>query len=267
MAMTNSKKIKIYGFLFILAIILLAALVYYFNSKIPNVIVDDGQINHPAATTTTENSRPALEAKMPTAEIAAPAPKKPNWLNLPIPFTPQAPTANWDLLHNEACEEVSAIMANGYLTGDRSAVIPAARVEKEISDLTVWQDKNFGYHLNATAEETARMIEGFYDLPARVFNNYTLQDIKDHLNLRHAIILPVNGRIIGNPNYKQPGPIYHMLVIRGYTAAGLITNDPGTRRGQNYPYAFKTLFNAGADWDHKTNTIDQSKKMMIVVSK
>jgi hypothetical protein len=111
------------------------------------------------------------------------------------------------------------------------------------------------------------MIEGFFGLQAKVFNNYTSQDIKDQLNLKHVVILPVNGRLIGNPNYKQPGPIYHMLVIRGYTATGLITNDSGTRNGQNYPYAFKTLYNAGADWDHNTNTIDQSKKVMIVVSK
>ena len=158
-------------------------------------------------------------------------------------------------------------MANAYLTGDRQAVIPAARVEKEISDLTVWQDKNLGYHLDSTAEETARMIEGFYGLKTEIFNDYTLSDIKDQLNLQHVVILPVNGRLIGNPNYKRPGPIYHMLVIRGYTAGGLITNDSGTRRGQNYPYAFKTLHSAGADWDHKTGAIDQTKKTMIVVSK
>lgn len=224
--------------------------------------------------TTTENNGPASEVKAPTPEVAtpapevtAPAPKKPSLLNLPIPFTPQAPTGNWDLLHNEACEEAGAIMANAYLTGDRDAIIPATRVEAEINSLTAWLDQHFGYHLNTTAKETAQMIEGFYGWPAKVFDDYTLQDIKDRLNRQQVIILPVNGRIIGNPNYKQPGPIYHMLVIRGYTAAGLITNDSGTRRGQNYPYTFNTLYNAGADWDHKTDTIDQSKKIMIVVSK
>jgi len=265
--MTNLKKIKIYSFSFILAIIILVVAIYYFNSKIPSVIIDNDQVNDSA--TTAENSGPISEVKTPTAEpeVVAPAPKAPSLLNLLIPFTPQAPTANWDLLHNEACEEAGAIMANAYLTGDRDAVIPATRVEAEISGLTTWQDTNFSFHLDTNAKETARMIEGFYGLHAQVFDNYTLQDIKDQLNLRHVVILPVNGRVIGNPNYKQPGPIYHMLVIRGYTAAGLITNDSGTRLGQNYPYAFKTLYNAGADWDHKIDTIDQSKKVMIVVSK
>lgn len=263
--MTNFKKIKIYSFLFIVAIILLVATIYYFNSKIPSVINDNDQANDSA--TTTGNNSPAPEAKIPTPGVTAPAPKEPKLLNLPIPFTPQAPTGNWDLLHNEACEEASAIMTNAYLTGDRDTVIPATRVETEISDLTAWLDQRFNYHLNTTAEETAQMIEGFYGLKAKVFNDYTLQEIKDQLNLQHVVILPVNGRVIGNPNYKQPGPIYHMLVIRGYTATGLITNDSGTRLGQNYPYTFKTLYNAGADWDHNTDTIDQSKKIMIVVSK
>ncbi|MDO8667671.1 MAG: C39 family peptidase [bacterium] len=270
--MTNPKKIKIYGLLLIVAIILLAVAINFFNSKVPKVINDNDQIEK--TTATTENSSPLADIKTPTPEITAPAPetavpapKNPNLLNLQIPFTPQAPTGNWDKLHNEACEEASAIMANAYLTGDRNAVIPATRVEKEISDLTVWQDKNLGYHLDSTTEETARMIEGFYGLQAKVFNDYTLADIKRELNLQHVVILPVNGRVIGNPNYKQPGPIYHMLVIRGYTETKLITNDSGTRLGQNYSYAFKTLYSAGADWDHKTDTIDQSKKLMIVVSK
>jgi hypothetical protein len=277
--MMNSKKVKIYGFLFILAMILFLAAISYINSKVPKVIDDNDQADSSAATT--ENHRPIPEVKpsappatpsapgtaTATPKVTAPAAQRPNILNLPIPFTPQAPTGNWDLLHNEACEEASAIMANAYLTGDQNAVIPAARVEKEISDLTIWQDKNLGYHLNSTAEETARMIEGFYGLKAKVFNNYALEDIKNELNLQHVVILPVNGRLIGNPNYKRPGPIYHMLVIRGYTATGLISNDSGTRLGQNYPYTFKTLYSAGADWDHSADTIDQSKKVMIVVSK
>lgn len=294
--MANLKKIQIYGFLFILAIILLAAAVYCFNSKIPAVIIDDDQIN--SKTAATKNSHPPAKVKTPITEAVTPTaetapssrflsgelgtsrtalsapletgtstPKKSNLLNLPIPFTPQAPTANWDLLHNEACEEAAAIMANAYLVGDRNAVIPTARVEKEIGGLTAWQDKNFGYHLNATAKETALMIEDFYGLRAEVFDNYTLEDIKNRLDSRQVVIIPINGQIIGNPNYQHPGPIYHMLVIRGYTSTGLITNDSGTRRGQNYPYAFKTLFNAGVDWDHKADTIDQSKKLMIVVSK
>ncbi len=55
---------------------------------------------------------------------------------LSVPFTPQAPTANWDELHNEACEEASAIMANAYFSGMTKQTLNPDYVENEISRLT-----------------------------------------------------------------------------------------------------------------------------------
>jgi len=188
-------------------------------------------------------------------------------LLLKVPFTPQAPTGNWDELHNEACEEASAIMADAYFSGDTRTKIPATEVEAQITALTNWEQSRFGYFLDTTVAETAEMIRSFYNLNAVVVENYTEKDIKDALNANKIVITSVNGRLIGNPYYKQPGPIYHMLVVRGYTATQLITNDPGTRNGENYKYSFATLKNAPADWNHATNTIDENKSLMIVVSK
>lgn len=261
----KSSRIKVY--LFIVAILFAAAGVYYFNSRTPSVVNQNYKTNDASTTTGNGSLANKVQAPSPPPVAATSTPKQSNVLNLPIPFTPQAPTGNWDQLHNEACEEASAIMANAYLTGDKDVIMPPSQVETEINNLTVWQDQHFGYNLDTTAQETAQMIEGVYGLQTKVLNDYTLQDIKDQINLHHVVILPVNGQVIGNPNYKQPGPIYHMLVVRGYTSTGLITNDSGTRRGENYPYTFETLHSAGADWDHNTNTIDQNKKVMIVVWK
>jgi len=191
----------------------------------------------------------------------------PSTLSLKVPFTPQAPTGNWDQLHNEACEEASAIMVAAYFSGDTRTKIPAGEVENQLTALTNWEQARFGYSLDTTTAETAEMIRLFYHLKATVVSNYTEKDIKDALNANKLVILPVNGRKIGNPYYRQPGPIYHMLVVRGYTATQLITNDPGTKNGENYRYSFTTLKNAPADWDHATGTIDESKSLMIVVSK
>lgn len=188
-------------------------------------------------------------------------------LSLKVPFTPQAPTGNWDQLHNEACEEASAIMVSAYFSGDTRTKIPAEEVENQLTALTDWEQARFGYSLDTTTAETAEMIRLFYHLKATVVSNYTEKDIKDALNDNKLVIIPVNGRKIGNPYYRQPGPIYHMLVVRGYTATQLITNDPGTKNGENYRYSFTALKNAPADWDHATDTIDESKSLMIVVSK
>ena len=204
----------------------------------------------------------------PSATSSTSSPQaNPATFSLKVPFTAQAPTGNWDQEHNDACEEASALMAAAYLNGDTRARIPATEVEKELTRLFEWERANFGYSLDTTVKETAEMIRSVYNLKASVVNDYTEKNIKDALNANKLVILPVNGRLIGNPYYKQPGPIYHMLVVRGYTATQLITNDPGTKNGENYKYYFSTLKNAPADWNHATKTIDETKSLMIVVSK
>ena len=258
--METVRKSKFIAIFFVVTIIFVALAFRSNNSPTPTPTATP---TAKITTTTPKVVTPQPEAGQPSTET----PENPTSLNLLIPFTPQAPTGNWDLLHNEACEEASAIMAAAYFSGDTRTKIPAEEVEKQISDLTTWLDQRFGYHLNTTAKETAQMIEGFYGLKAEVFSNYTLQDIKNQLNLNHIVILPVNGQMIGNPYYKQPGPIYHMLVVRGYDGTKIITNDSGTKRGENYSYSFSTIQNSAADWDHATDTIDESKTVMIVVSK
>lgn len=191
----------------------------------------------------------------------------PDRLLLQVPFTVQAPTANWDEMHNEACEEASALMVAAYFSGDTRNTLPASEVEKQLTDLSRWEENTFGYSLNTTAEETAEMIRSVYHLKADLITDFTEKDIKDALLQSRLIIVPVNGRKLGNPYFRQPGPIYHMFIIRGYTKTELITNEPGTKRGEDYPYSFATIKNAGADWNHETNTIDGGKSVMIVVSK
>ena len=87
------------------------------------------------------------------------------------------------------------------------------------------------------------------------------------------IIIPAAGRLLGNPYFQTPGPIYHMLVIRGYNATEFITNDPGTKRGDGFKYKYQTLINAIHDWDHQRaeggmtdEEMAQGNKVMIVVN-
>ncbi len=190
---------------------------------------------------------------------------------LKAPFTPQAPTANWDQLHNEACEEAAAIMADAYFNNNndnnnnnRSTLDPK-RVEAEIAKLTQWQDEHFGYHLDTTSAETAEMIEKVYGLHTKLITDFSEDDIKAELNQDHLVIISENGRLLGNPNYKRPGPIHHMLLVKGYTTAQLVTNDPGTRKGLSYPYDFSTIYTAAADWSHAAGSVDSGKKIAIVV--
>jgi hypothetical protein len=58
-----------------------------------------------------------------------------------------------------------------------------------------------------------------------------------------------------------------MLVIKGWDSKGFITNDPGTRKGRNYPYTYETLYSASGAWSHNLNAVDTGDKTAIVVWK
>jgi len=185
---------------------------------------------------------------------------------LKVPFTPQAPTANWDQLHNEACEEAVAIMANAYFSGNNAATLPPDYVEQQLGALTVWEQQNLGRNLDTTSAETARMISAVYGLKTEVIKDFAAADLQRELLAGHLVLISEDGRLLGNPNYRQPGPVHHMLLLRGYTPEGFVTNDSGTRKGENYFYTFDAIKNAAADWNTAANTVDQTQKLAIIVS-
>jgi uncharacterized protein YvpB len=172
-----------------------------------------------------------------------------------------------DELHNEACEEAVAIMAYEYFSENTSTTLDPKQVEAQIGLLTDWQQQNLGYNLSITTEETANMIESVYKLKTKIINNFTETDIKQAISQNQLVVLPANGRLLNNPYFKSPGPIYHMLLITGYDEQDFITNDPGTKRGQNYRYSFSTLYKASASWIHKIQTTNTDIKKIIIVSK
>lgn len=249
----------------IVAIAIVLAGIGFWKIKQRSPIADAPEFNYAHNNTTPP---PATDIVNKENKPPTPVPTtNPKPVNLPVPFTPQAPTANWDELHNEACEEASSIMVSEYFKGTKTTTLEPDFVERQIATLTAWQDEHFGYHLDTNAQETAQMIEAVYNLKTKLITNFTEEQFKDELNQNHLIILPADGRLLGNPNYKQPGPVYHMLVLRGYTATNFIVNDPGTRRGQNYPYAFSALNHAAGDWNHDLNKTDTAQKIAIVVWK
>ncbi len=220
-------------------------------------------------TDVTTSTHPSISFPKPTTTNSSTLPSSsiPSTLLLKVPFTPQAPTGNWDEIHNEDCEEASAIMANTFYFGPNDVKLNSNYAEGELTRLTDWEQENFGYNLDINSEETVKMIEANFKLHAKIIYSFNEQDIKNELFQNHLILFPGNGQKFGNPNYKQPGPIYHMLIIRGFTASQLITNDPGTRNGLNYPYSFETLYQANGDYDHSTGKVDMGKKNIIVVWK
>lgn len=202
-----------------------------------------------------------------TSTISSPTPTPspsmtvfPATKTLVVPFTTQAPLTNWDAAHEDACEEASLIMVYHYLKGTKIA--DKNQADKEISDLLAYESEH-GYGGSITLTQLAKIAKDYYGLKtARIENSISINDLKTEINAERPIIIPAAGKELHNPNFKQPGPNYHMLVVIGYDATTFITNDPGTRNGQNYKYLYDVLISATHDWD--PSNIDNGTKSYLV---
>lgn len=168
-------------------------------------------------------------------------------VNLKVPFTSQAPDANWDQDHDEFCEEAAALMVGRYWQ-DR-AIAGKSEAEAALQEIKSFELKELGFYFDTTAAETAKILEKLYGLRVEIVTDPSLDDIKRAVASGDPVIVPAAGRELGNPNFRRPGPVYHNLVVKGYTADGkLITNDPGTRKGADYVYDADVVMNAMHDW-------------------
>ena len=89
--------------------------------------------------------------------------------------------------------------------------------------------------------------------------------IKTYLAKGIPVIIPADGKTIPNPNFRNGGPIYHMLLVKGYLADGhWITNDPGTRKGEDFLYTSTGLTNAIRDWN--AGDVPNAKPMLLILT-
>ncbi|MBU1119113.1 C39 family peptidase [Patescibacteria group bacterium] len=186
----------------------------------------------------------------------------PESMNLAVPFTSQAPHANWDLPYQEACEEAAMLMSAHFLLNKGGFTKDSA--DAGILDLVHFEEKK-GMAIDMTTEETARVFEERFGLKAEVRYDFDETDIKEAIAKGHPVIMPFAGRQLGNPNFTPPGPLYHMLVIKGYTPNVFITNDPGTRNGRDFQYTYKKILDTNHDWNN--GDVTRGKKVMIEVYK
>lgn len=177
-------------------------------------------------------------------------------------FQSQAPYANWDELHDEACEEAALILVYYYLN---DKTLSAATMEEQIQKMVSWEIENYGSHKDLTIQETGNLAKSFYSMSNfKIENDISIEDIKREVANNHPVIIPTAGRLLGNPYFRSPGPVYHMLVVIGYNGNTIIVQDIGTRRGDHYEYNEKILYNAIHDWNGTSDNIQNGKKTMLV---
>ena len=201
--------------------------------------------------------KPAEARNANSGGVTKPLPEK---VTINMPFTTQAPNANWDALHEEACEEASLIMLKHYK--DKTNIGSKDDAEKEIQDLVSFENEN-GYKVDVTTTELSQIAKDKYSMATgRVVEKATIDGIKREIASGRPVIIPAAGKLLPNPNFRSGGPLYHMLVIKGYDKDGFITNDPGTRKGEGFRYTFDALYNAIHDWD-PSNILNGEKRYLV----
>lgn len=183
-----------------------------------------------------------------------------------VPFIEQAPHKNWDAVHEETCEEAAVLTVVHYLEGQRQP--DADEIETELQNLIAWEERVLGVFEDTTAHQTARILSDYfgYGDRVRIIEEATLNDVKREVVAGRPVIVPAAGRLIGNRYFKVPGPIYHMTVVIGYDEDEIITNDPGTRRGNEYRYPASEFWRAVHDFVDRTDEgMATGAKRLIVV--
>lgn len=196
-----------------------------------------------------------------TAKPVLPAsPTIPTQFNLKLAFIPQAPLQVWDALHEDSCEEASMLMLAAYLQ-DITTYTPQESedlIQKLIAAETAQGDGG-----SITAERVVELMKTELGIKtAKVVPLNSIDDLKKQLASGHPVILPAAGKFLKNPNFKNGGPFYHMLVAKGYTKSTIITNDPGTRHGENYAYDQEIIWTAIHDWNN--GDVENGQKVMII---
>lgn len=168
-------------------------------------------------------------------------------INLDVPYTSQAPERNWEQPWQDACEEASALMLDAYY--QHYGLSPLA-AKDELQKIIAWETER-GWGNSIGAAQIKILLEDYFKIkrPVRIVTNPSVEQIKKFLAAGHPVIAVVSGRTLPNPFYSNGGPVYHVLVIRGYTKDKFITNDPGVNRGKNFVFKISDVMNALHDWN------------------
>jgi len=177
----------------------------------------------------------------------AQAEELPQTVNLPVPFTSQAPEGNWEQPWQDACEEAAILMLDAYYKKYNLSPLFA---KDELQKMVDWQtERNLGYSIPLI--DLSRVAQWYMgnSFSFAILEQPTIERIQESVANGNPVLVVAYGKALDNPNFTGNGPEYHVLIIRGYTPEGFITNDPGTRNGEGFFYTYENLMGSIHDWN------------------
>jgi len=120
----------------------------------------------------------------------------------------------------------------------------------ELLKMVDWEtERNWGNSISlAHVQEVAEWYMG-NSFSFHIQKEPSIEGIKQTLSAGNPVLVVAYGKSLDNPNFREGGPEYHALIIRGYNQDGFITNDPGTRNGKEFFYTYDNLMSSIHDWN------------------
>lgn len=167
-----------------------------------------------------------------------------------IPFTSQAPHGDWKEPWSDYAEEAVVYMAIKWVNGEEMG--SARERASDLMAIGEWEAERFGNSVDTPIIQVLEILTDYFGhSKARLLYDVTENDLLTILDREHLAILPVNGRLLDSPNYGDPAPKHHNLLLIGYVpeTREFIVHDPGTRRGESYHFPFEKILGAIQDID------------------
>lgn len=165
----------------------------------------------------------------------------------------------WDPDHEDACEEATMFMVHYWLKNERPSL---AAYDTELLKLIRWQEAR-GYGISEGIEEMKQIAHDYFSMSTTIKTVDSADQLRTILDNGTAIIFPADGRLLRNPNFRDGGPPFHVLVLKGHSDSYFIGNDPGTRNGENYRYHEDIIMEALGNWDG--SRVDRNDRRVLLV--
>lgn len=106
-----------------------------------------------------------------------------------VPFTPQAPHANWDdIVYQEGCEEASILMAIYWAKGEN---LTESIANDEIKNISDFEQELLSVFRDTSISDTAEVMGRYFSFENyRVEENISLSDIFTELRNGNILIVP-----------------------------------------------------------------------------
>ncbi len=212
---------------------------------------------------------PSSSPRIVSTTTEQPSSTIPKTFTLAVPFTSQAPEKNWSEPWQDACEEAAILMLDAYY---KHYGLSPLMARDEILKLVSWEE-NKGWGTSIPIEDIKKIAEEYFFMTqnpdsrtqrvVKIVENPTVEQIKKFIVSGNPVLAVADGKVLPNPNFKNGGPVYHALIIKGYDEANFITNDPGTQFGENFKYKYNDLLNAIHDWNN--GDVKNGKKVILVI--